>query len=82
MPDLSFQVYEAEAEAYAVSPLLVFKLGIANAEIDEPVHTIALRCQIQIEPTSRQYGPQEQERLRDLFGEPSRWGQTLRTMLW
>ena len=82
MPDLSFQVYEAEAEAYAASPMLVFKLGIANADTEEPVHTVALRCQIQIEPARRRYTPEEQERLHDLFGEPSRWGQTLRTMLW
>ncbi len=82
MPDLSFQVYEAEAQPYAASPLLVFKLGVANADAEEPIHTVALRCQIQIEPTRRRYSPQEQARLLDLFGEPSRWSQTLRTMLW
>ena len=36
-----------------------------------------LRCQIQIEVTRRKYSAPEQERLRDLFGEPERWGQTL-----
>jgi hypothetical protein len=82
MPDLNFQVYEAEAEPYAAAPLLVFKLGVANAEPDEPIHTIALRCQIQVEATRRRYNAGEQERLRDLFGEPERWSQTLRTMLW
>lgn len=82
MPDLNFQVYVAEAEPYAASPLLVFKLGIANADPEEPIHTVALRCQIMIEATRRRYSPQEQERLRDLFGEPERWNQTLRAMLW
>ncbi|MDQ3013019.1 MAG: DUF6084 family protein, partial [Acidobacteriota bacterium] len=82
VPDLNFQVYEAEAQPFAASPLLMFKLGIANSDIEEPIHTIALRCQIQIEATRRRYGAQEQERLRDLFGEPERWSQTLRTMLW
>ena len=82
MPDLNFQVYEAEAEPFAASPLLIFKLGIANADFEEPIHTIALRCQIQIEATRRNYSAQDQERLLDLFGEPSRWSQTLRTMLW
>jgi hypothetical protein len=48
----------------------------------EPIHTIALRSQIQIEVTRRRYAQREQERLQDLFGEPSRWGQTLRNMLW
>ena len=29
-----------------------------------------------------QYTREEQEHLSELYGEPSRWGQTLRTMLW
>ncbi len=82
VPDLSFQVYEAVADPYAASPLLVFKLGVANADVEEPIHTVVLRCQIQIEATRRRYSPEEQEQLHDLFGEPSRWSQTLRTMLW
>jgi len=82
VPDLNFQVEGAEAVPFAASPLLVFKLHIANANAHEPIQTIALRCQIQIEATRRHYSAQEQERLRDLFGEPERWGQTLRAMLW
>jgi hypothetical protein len=82
MPDLHFEVQAAEAQPFAASPLLIFKLGIANAEPGEPTHTVALRCQIQIEAPRRRYSAQDQERLRDLFGEPARWGQTLRTMLW
>lgn len=43
---------------------------------------MALRAQIQIEVTRRHYSAEEQAGLRDLFGEPGRWGQTLKTMLW
>jgi hypothetical protein len=82
VPDLHFQVYEAEAQPYAAAPLLVFKLGLANVNVGEPIQTVALRCQLQLEVTLRRYAASEQERLLDLFGEPSRWGQTLRTMLW
>jgi hypothetical protein len=82
VPDLNFQVEGAERVAYAATPLLVFKLRVSNADDLEPIHTIALRCQIQIEATQRRYAEQEQERLLDLYGEPERWGQTLRTMLW
>ena len=49
---------------------------------NEAIHTIALRCQIQIEVTRRRYSPGEQERLLDLFGQPDRWSQTLRNLLW
>jgi hypothetical protein len=82
MPDLSFQVEGAEAVPYAVAPLLALKLRVTNANSEEPIQTIALRCQLQLEVTRRHYKLEEQERLHDLFGEPERWGQTLRTMLW
>jgi hypothetical protein len=82
VPDLNFEIFAAEPQAYAASPLMIFKLKVANATLDEALHSIALRCQIQIEPTRRHYSASEQARLTELFGEPSRWGQTLRTMLW
>jgi hypothetical protein len=82
MPELSFRVEGAEAVPFAASPMLALKLRVTNAEADEPIQTIALRCQIQLEVTQRRYNADEQERLGDLFGEPERWGQTLRTMLW
>lgn len=81
MPDLKFTVHGAEAVRYAVSPLLALKLRIENAGT-ETIQTVALRCQIQIEVARRQYTPGDQERLRDLFGEPKRWGDTLRSLLW
>ncbi|MBC7929295.1 MAG: hypothetical protein H7Z38_01910 [Rubrivivax sp.] len=82
MPDLSFQVEGVEVVPYAASPLLAFKLRVANADAEEAIQTIALRCQIQIETTKRHYNAEEQASLLDLFGEPERWGQTLRAMLW
>ncbi len=82
MPDLSFEVETAEAVPFAVTPLLAFKLRVSNRYRDEPIHTIALRCQIMIDPARRRYQDEDQERLRDLFGESERWGQTLRPMLW
>jgi hypothetical protein len=82
MPDLNFQVEGAEAVPFTASPLLAFKLRITNADAEERVQTVALRCQIQIESTRRKYTAGEQERLLDLFGEPERWSRTLRAMLW
>lgn len=82
MPDLSFQVDGVEVTPYAVAPLLTFRLRATNASPDEAIHNVVLRCQIQIESTRRNYDPEEEQRLRDLFGEPQRWGQTLRAMLW
>lgn len=82
MPELNFQVQEAVVLPFAVSPQLVFRLRVSNAIAGEVIHTVALRCQIQIEVSRRQYSPSEQAQLRDLFGEPERWSQTLRSLLW
>jgi hypothetical protein len=82
MPDLRLTIESVEVAKYAAVPLLVFKVGISNEPQEEIIHTVALRAQIQIEAARRKYDAEEQDRLRDLFGEPNRWGQTLRTMLW
>ena len=82
MPDPNITVDCADVVPFAASPTLAFKLRVVNADADETIHTVVLRCQIQIEVTRRRYSSLDQERLRDLFGEPERWGQTLRNLLW
>jgi hypothetical protein len=82
MPDLSFRIEEADVVPFAAAPTLAFKLRIENAIAGEIIHTVALRCQIQIDVTRRRYTGVEQGRMRDLFGEPDRWSQTLRSLLW
>ena len=49
MTDVTFAVVEVEPEPYAVTPILNARLGIA-AVGDDPIHAIALRCQVRIEP--------------------------------
>jgi Family of unknown function (DUF6084) len=82
MPDLTFRVESVRAEPFAAAPLVVFRLLVDSADPHQTIHTVVLRCQIQIEVTRRPYEAQDKQRLRDLFGEPERWGQTLRNMLW
>lgn len=82
VPDLNFQVESVEAETKAIAPLLNFKLRIVAGDPHEAIESVALRCQLQIETVRRRYSPEEQVRLKDLFGEPQRWNQTLRSMLW
>ncbi len=82
MPNLSFQVEGVKVVEHAASPLLAFDLRLTNSNPEEIIHTVALRCQIQLEVTRRTYTPDDQARLRDLFDEPSRWGQTLKNLLW
>ncbi len=85
MPDLNFTVERAEPVPYAVAPTLNFTTRVTNTDgtdADEVIQSVMLRCQIQIETTRRKYEPDEQAKLLDLFGEPGRWAQTLKTMLW
>jgi hypothetical protein len=81
VPDLEFKLEGAEVADFAAIPSLVFKLRIENPE-DEPVRSVALNTQIRIAATGRHYEAAEQERLLELFGEPSRWKDTLRSLLW
>jgi len=82
MPDLTITVASVEAVRFAATPSIAFELNVKNADPNETIHTVVVRCQIQIEVARRKYTPADQEKLRDLFGEPERWGQTLRSLLW
>ena len=81
MPDLDFRVEGAEILEYAATPSLLFKLRVVNLE-EEPIRSVSLNTQVRIAATQRHYGVAEQERLLEVFGEPHRWGNTLRSLLW
>jgi hypothetical protein len=82
MPDLDFRIESVAPVPYAAAPTLSFKLRVTSTNREEVIHSMVLRAQIHIEVTRRHYTAEEQARLSDLFGEPARWGQTLKTMLW
>jgi hypothetical protein len=82
MPELHFVIEGAEAVQHAAAPLLALKLCITNNFTGEAIHSLTLRCQVQIEPTRRHYSQTEQDSLRDLFGEPERWSRSVRSLLW
>jgi hypothetical protein len=77
MADLIFGCTGARAERYAATPTLSFQLTVTERS-GVRVHAIALRCQIRIEPHRRRYSAIEAERLHDLFGDPSRWAETVK----
>lgn len=81
MPDLDFSVEGAEVQEFAAVPSLVFKLRIENLG-GEPIRSVALNTQVRIAATQRHYSAGEQDLLLELFGEPHRWGETLRSLLW
>jgi hypothetical protein len=81
VPDLNFSIVDARAERHAAQPSLTFRIRIQNAS-GMAVHAVLLRVQLQIQPRRRAYAAVEQERLADLFGDPARWLETVRPLLW
>lgn len=81
MPDLSFTVVGAEPEYEGITPLMDFLVDVENGT-NEYIQSIILHTQIRIEPLRRSYNAAEKERLVELFGEPERWGQSVRNLLW
>jgi hypothetical protein len=77
MAELTFDCIDVRPLKYAASPTLAFKLRISELT-GQPVHAMVLRVQIRIEPQRRRYADEESELLTHLFGERSRWGETLK----
>ena len=65
MSDITFAVLDVAPEPYAVTPILLARVGIACVG-EEPIHAVALRCQVRIEPSRRQYSDDEAAHLIDL----------------
>ncbi len=80
-PDVRFSVLDVRPERYAVSPILEAHLSVSSAG-DEPIHAIALRCQIRIQPLRRTYTDEEAAGLLDMFGPRERWAATQQTFPW
>jgi hypothetical protein len=81
MSDLGFTVLHITPETYAASPTLIARLRIEDSGPD-PIHAIALRAQVRLEPQRRTYVEEEASGLNDLFGPRERWSNTLRPFLW
>jgi hypothetical protein len=78
-PDLDFAYVGATADVYAAGPTVRFAMT-ASERSGVRVHAVALRCQVRVQPVRRHYSDSEAEKVVDLFGDRSRWGQTLKPL--
>lgn len=76
-----FSVIDVAPEPYAVTPALTARIAV-SVPGDEPVHAIALRCQVRVDPSRRGYSDDEAAGLTDLFGPRERWATTQHSFLW
>jgi hypothetical protein len=81
MSEVTFAVVEVAPEPYAVTPILMARVGVA-VDGDDPIHAIALRCQVRIDPLRRAYDDDEAAGVVDLFGPRERWGRSQHPFLW
>ena len=81
MADLSFAVVDVVPERYAAAPHLLARIRVEETT-GERVHALALRAQIRIEPQRRRYDDTEERALLDLFGDRTRFAETLKPFAW
>jgi hypothetical protein len=81
MTSLTFTALDIVAEPYAAAPQLTARLRIEEST-GAVIHAIALRCQVRIEPQRRPYSQADEAELLGLFGDRSRWRETLRPFPW
>ena len=81
MSGLALGVVDARPEPHAAVPTILLRIRVTETQ-GRTVHALVLRAQIRIEPQLRQYLPAEEDRLYELFGRTSRWGDSLRPFLW
>src|SRR6201993_1927816 len=77
MAELAFGCTEARSGRYAATPTLSLTLHIPKSPAPR-VLASALRCQTRMEPHRRRYSAAEARRLNDLFGDTSRWADTVK----
>ena len=81
MAELSFSVVDVAPEQYAAAPNLLARVRVEETT-GERVHALALRAQVRIEPQRRRYDDTEERALLDLFGDRTRFAETLRPFAW
>jgi len=79
--DLSFEVLDVVPERFAAAPNLLARIRVEDSG-GERVHALALRAQVRIEPQRRRYDDTEERALLDLFGNRTRFAETLRPFPW
>jgi hypothetical protein len=81
-PELAFEVTDGGVLEHAVVPTLRFDLGIASVSGPTHIRSVSLNIEVRIAATKRGYDRSEQDKLFELFGQPTEWGRNLRTLHW
>lgn len=80
-PTLRFRALGAQPSRAFATPTIELWVEIA-CEAPYEIRAIALNVEVRIAAQRRRYETPERERLFDLFGDPSQWQQSLRSVQW
>ena len=81
MPDLDFKVPGVDAAVRGLAPLLQFVFEIINQRLEKTFRASCSTHRSRFNRHSAVMARSEKEKLRELFGRPEDWGQTLRNKL-
>lgn len=80
MIDLAITCTGVTAPTDVAVPTLRFGLDVQQRGTASSISILALKCQIRIEPSRRDYDDTEGSRLHEMFGAPDRWRDNLHPM--
>ena len=80
-PRLGFEVRSAAVDRTAATPSIALDLRV-SAPPEVPIRSAVVRAQVRIDVRRRSYDDATRERLREVFGRPEQWGDSLRSLLW
>ncbi|MGH9131169.1 MAG: DUF6084 family protein [Acidimicrobiales bacterium] len=81
MPNLAFKITDARADPFGAAPTILLKTLVTEST-GAQIHAVALKALVRIEPQKRRYSRSDEGHLAEVFGEPSRWGDTLKPFTW
>src|SRR5262245_61772936 len=81
MMGVHFSIVSARSEPHAAAPTLVFRVRVEESS-GVFIQAALLRCQVYIDVARRKYSMDEGARLNEIIGEPVRWSETMRPLLW
>lgn len=81
LPELEFSVAGAEALTRSTVPTVGLRLAVARTG-GPVVRSATVGVRVDIATARRAYDEETEARLVELFGEPERWGSTLRGLGW
>jgi hypothetical protein len=78
---LGFRIETMQPAPFSASPQVMLQLGVRAPE-GQRIESVLLRTMLRIEAGARNHAPEEELRLRELFGDTSLWGRSSRSLMW